>query len=71
MQAVRITVSLLSTLALLTCTFNQVTHYNNPKLLAEVSENLGEAMVGLTMYALVHLSFLTSIAHDIPVVPTI
>ncbi|KAI0763715.1 vitamin B6 biosynthesis protein [Irpex lacteus] len=24
-------------------------HYNNPKLLAEVSENLGEAMVGLTI----------------------
>ncbi|KAJ7349224.1 SOR/SNZ family-domain-containing protein [Mycena albidolilacea] len=28
-----------------------VTHYNNPKLLAEVSENLGPAMVGLTMCA--------------------
>ena len=27
----------------------QVTHYNNPKLLAEVSENLGPAMVGLSM----------------------
>lgn len=26
-----------------------MTHYNNPKLLAEVSEDLGEAMVGLTM----------------------
>jgi len=26
-----------------------VTHYNNPKVLAEVSENLGEAMVGLTI----------------------
>lgn len=26
-----------------------VTHYNNPKVLAEVSENLGAAMVGLTM----------------------
>lgn len=26
-----------------------VTHYNNPKLLAEVSENLGPAMVGLTI----------------------
>ncbi|KAK7049287.1 Pyridoxal 5'-phosphate synthase subunit snz1 [Paramarasmius palmivorus] len=26
-----------------------VTHYNNPKLLAEVSEDLGEAMVGLTI----------------------
>jgi len=26
-----------------------VTHYNNPKILAEVSENLGEAMVGLTI----------------------
>jgi pyridoxal biosynthesis lyase PdxS len=24
-----------------------VTHYNNPKILAEVSEDLGEAMVGL------------------------
>lgn len=24
-----------------------VTHYNNPKVLAEVSEDLGEAMVGL------------------------
>jgi len=29
----------------------KVTHYNNPKILAEVSEGLGEAMVGLTMYA--------------------
>jgi len=28
----------------------QVTHYNNPKILAEVSEDLGAAMVGLTMY---------------------
>ncbi|KAG6820557.1 Pyridoxal 5'-phosphate synthase subunit snz1 [Arthromyces matolae] len=26
-----------------------VTHYNNPKILSEVSEDLGEAMVGLTM----------------------
>ncbi|KIK63634.1 hypothetical protein GYMLUDRAFT_40702 [Collybiopsis luxurians FD-317 M1] len=26
-----------------------VTHYNNPKVLAEVSENLGDAMVGLTI----------------------
>ncbi|KAH6918743.1 vitamin B6 biosynthesis protein [Coprinopsis sp. MPI-PUGE-AT-0042] len=26
-----------------------VTHYNNPKVLAEVSENLGAAMVGLTI----------------------
>ncbi|KAJ7168228.1 vitamin B6 biosynthesis protein [Mycena crocata] len=26
-----------------------VTHYNNPKILAEVSENLGPAMVGLTI----------------------
>ncbi|THG99649.1 hypothetical protein EW026_g2741 [Hermanssonia centrifuga] len=26
-----------------------VTHYNNAKILAEVSENLGEAMVGLTI----------------------
>ncbi|KAG8885920.1 Pyridoxal 5'-phosphate synthase subunit snz1 [Tulasnella sp. 331] len=26
-----------------------VTHYQNPKMLAEVSEDLGEAMVGLTM----------------------
>ncbi|KZT11421.1 vitamin B6 biosynthesis protein [Laetiporus sulphureus 93-53] len=26
-----------------------VTHYNNPKLLAELSEDLGEAMVGLTI----------------------
>ncbi|KAF5372856.1 hypothetical protein D9758_001678 [Tetrapyrgos nigripes] len=26
-----------------------VTHYTNPKILAEVSENLGEAMVGLTI----------------------
>jgi len=26
-----------------------VTHYNNPKILAEVSENLGRAMVGLTI----------------------
>lgn len=40
----------------------QVTHYNNPKLLAEVSENLGPAMVGLTMSVLIHVtigSFLT------------
>ena len=29
---------------------NKVTHYNNPKIIAEVSEGLGEAMVGLTMY---------------------
>ena len=29
--------------------FDQVTHYNNPKILAEVSEDLGPAMVGLTM----------------------
>lgn len=29
---------------------NKVTHYNNPKILAEVSVDLGEAMVGLTMY---------------------
>jgi pyridoxal 5'-phosphate synthase pdxS subunit len=26
-----------------------VTHHNNPKILAEVSENLGAAMVGLTI----------------------
>ncbi|KAI0831177.1 vitamin B6 biosynthesis protein [Trametes gibbosa] len=26
-----------------------VTHYNNPKVLAEISEDLGEAMVGLTI----------------------
>lgn len=26
-----------------------VTHFNNPKLLCEVSEDLGEAMVGLTV----------------------
>jgi len=26
-----------------------VTHYNNPKILAEVSEGIGEAMVGLTI----------------------
>jgi len=26
-----------------------VTHFNNPKILAEVSENIGEAMVGLTI----------------------
>jgi len=26
-----------------------VTHYNNPKMLAEISEDLGEAMVGLTI----------------------
>lgn len=26
-----------------------VSHYNDPKVLAEVSENLGEAMVGLTV----------------------
>ena len=31
-------------------TVGKVTHYNNPKILAEVSESLGEAMVGLTMY---------------------
>jgi pyridoxal 5'-phosphate synthase pdxS subunit len=28
-----------------------VTHYNNPKLLAEVSENIGDAMVGLNIDA--------------------
>ncbi|KAH8107143.1 vitamin B6 biosynthesis protein [Cristinia sonorae] len=26
-----------------------VTHYNNPKILADISENLGDAMVGLTI----------------------
>jgi len=26
-----------------------VTHYNNPKMLAEISEDIGEAMVGLTI----------------------
>jgi pyridoxal 5'-phosphate synthase pdxS subunit len=26
-----------------------VTHFNNPKLLMDVSEDLGEAMVGLTI----------------------
>lgn len=30
-----------------------VTNYNNPKILAQVSENLGEAMVGIEMDALV------------------
>lgn len=29
-----------------------VTHYNNPKILAEVSENLGEAMVGIGIHTL-------------------
>lgn len=29
-----------------------VTNYNNPKILAEVSENLGEAMVGINVYSL-------------------
>lgn len=36
-----------------------VTHYNNPKLLAEVSEDLGAAMVGLTM-SVSHHAFITS-----------
>lgn len=27
-----------------------VTHYNDPKILAEISENLGEAMVGINVY---------------------
>jgi len=27
-----------------------VTHYNDPKVLAEISENLGEAMVGINVY---------------------
>jgi len=26
-----------------------VTHYNNPQILAEVSKNLGEAMVGINV----------------------
>jgi pyridoxal 5'-phosphate synthase pdxS subunit len=29
-----------------------VTHYNDPKLLAEISENLGEAMVGINISSL-------------------
>lgn len=29
-----------------------VTHYNDPKTLAEVSENLGEAMVGINVYSI-------------------
>ena len=29
-----------------------VTNYNNPKILAEVSENLGEAMVGINVYSI-------------------
>ncbi len=29
-----------------------VTHYNDPKMLAEVSENLGEAMVGINVYSI-------------------
>nr|WP_278281407.1 pyridoxal 5'-phosphate synthase lyase subunit PdxS [Tepidibacter mesophilus] len=29
-----------------------VTHYNDPKILAEVSENLGEAMVGINVYSI-------------------
>jgi pyridoxal biosynthesis lyase PdxS len=29
--------------------YHQVTHYQNAKVLAEVSEGLGPAMVGLTM----------------------
>ncbi len=29
-----------------------VTHYNDPKILAEVSENLGEAMVGINVYTI-------------------
>lgn len=29
-----------------------VTHYNDPKILAEVSENLGEAMVGITVHSI-------------------
>jgi len=31
-----------------------VTHYNNPKILAEVSEDLGEAMVGLNTEQIVN-----------------
>lgn len=26
-----------------------VTHYNNPQMLAEISENIGEAMVGISV----------------------
>jgi pyridoxal 5'-phosphate synthase pdxS subunit len=29
-----------------------VTHYNDPKILAQVSENLGEAMVGINVYSI-------------------
>ena len=29
-----------------------VTNYNNPEILAEVSENLGEAMVGINVYSI-------------------
>lgn len=28
-----------------------VTHYNDPKILAEVSEDLGEPMVGINVYS--------------------
>ncbi len=31
-----------------------VTHYNNPQILAEISENLGEAMVGINVYSIEH-----------------
>lgn len=31
-----------------------VTHYNDPKVLAEVSEGLGEAMVGINCDELLH-----------------
>ena len=41
--------TILSSTANLIVNLLQVTHYNNPKILAEVSEDLGEAMVGLTM----------------------
>lgn len=29
-----------------------VTHFNDPQILAEVSENLGEAMVGINVYSI-------------------
>lgn len=37
-----------------------VTHFDNPKVLAEVSENLGEAMVGINVYSIEEQSLMSN-----------
>jgi pyridoxal 5'-phosphate synthase pdxS subunit len=37
-----------------------VTHYNDPALLAKISENLGEAMVGINVYSIEHTDLMAN-----------